>query len=146
MPATFGDGLVAPRELRSSATLFRLTERLIATGGEIPLLGDRHVPFDMERERRLALAHVVERGAVVAGRDRNERISDRGHVHGIAVECIDLEMIDVGSGHALWQRDRDALPVELAAARVERRDLRRADLLAAPGHDTQREPAADVLR
>src|SRR5262245_26255381 len=33
MPATFGDGFCAPRELRSSATLLRLTERLIATPG-----------------------------------------------------------------------------------------------------------------
>src|SRR5882757_6972273 len=68
-PATTGDGLAAPRELRSSATLFKLTDRLIATPGSYHARSRGDVaPAADARVRRAARAICVVAGGHTPGK------------------------------------------------------------------------------
>src|SRR5512140_1676134 len=109
MPATFGDGLVPPRELRSSATLLRLTDSDRATAGLYHALpaperdraagaaADDRRDHDAIAVRRLA-AHV----ALIRRHDRDRAGEPDGqaaeHRHVVAAEALVVELRDLLGG------------------------------------------------
>src|SRR5205807_654056 len=83
VPASFGDGFVPPRELRSSATLLRFTDRLIATAASYHVAAST---LSWPCERRAARAGAgncgppsPQRAGPRRGLGRDRRRSARDH-------------------------------------------------------------------